>query len=366
MRVLIIADTDLDGTGAAAIITKYHELFKTQRHMFAAIVPRDEVDTYFPDRVELNKRFEDSEWVQSIFFKYDLVYICDTGLNTDEGNANLANILAPKVVYFDHHATNLERQRHYADRYKGFHIEEGPSCTAKIAYDTLVAHLESTNRNEKDIRQFKRLKKFSLLVNDLDLWYRKMLRSTELADYEAVVGPERGYAAWMEIAENPDVNTDDMSSVLEKVAKQKRQSLALAHATLVKHKGYKTPFHTCFVDDWASWVAGEICPKTGMIAMFDVRRKSLSFRVGPKYIGMEWHKATGTKPDCLDFAEPLGGGGHPQAAGVSTGECSPLFKQLSACLGELLLETYNDGREPADRRVRRADSSSRKSRPKRS
>ena len=83
---------------------------------------------------------------------------------------------------------------------------------------------------------------------------------------------------------------------------------------------------------------------TGLIAMFDVRRKNLGFRVGPRYLGTAWHKAKGTKPDCLDFAEPWGGGGHPQAAGISTGEASPIFKQLSEKLGEILLEDYHERR----------------------
>ena len=362
MKVFVIADTDLDGTGAATIITKYHRLFSNR-----SLVPpfkvqqRDTVEVYFPDRVELNKKFEDKAWVESVFNTYDLIYLCDTGLNSPEGNQNLGEILAPKVVYFDHHATNLARQEQYIDNYKGFHIEEGPSCTAKIAFDTLYAQLQE--EDESKSLEFRKLKKFSLLVNDLDMWYRQMIRSTELADYEAIVGPDVGYVTFLQICENPDANTPDMKQVLERVAKEKARSLALAQATLVKHKGYKTPFHTCIVDDWASWVAGEICPKTGMIAMFDISRKSLSFRVGPKYVGTEWHRANEPKPNCLEFAEPLGGGGHPQAAGVSTGEASPIFKQLSERLGEILLENYNErSRSTAERRVRRANSGSRKPR----
>lgn len=340
MRVLIIADTDLDGTGAAAIITKYHQLFNSRSKLPPfKIQERDNLEVYFPDRVELNKQFEDTEWTDKIWDTYDLIYLCDTGLNSDKGNENLGRI-ASKVIYFDHHEANLQRQEQYKDRYKGFHVEEGPSCTAKIAYDTLYSELK--NSDPEKAEKFRSLKKFSLLVNDLDMWYRRMIRSTELADYEAIVGPLRGYEAWLEIAENPDKNASDMAEVLETVKKQKERSLALARATLVKHKGYKTPFHTCIVDDWASWVNGEIGPKTGMLVMFDISRKSLSFRVGSKYVGTEWHDAKEPKPNCLDFAQPLGGGGHPQAAGVSQGESSPIFKQLSRRLGEILLEDYNE------------------------
>jgi hypothetical protein len=345
MRVLVIADTDLDGTGAAAIITKYHRLFAKRSKMPPfRMQERDVVEVYFPDRVTLNREFENRKLIQSIHDKYDLIYLCDTGLNSPEGNKNLGEILAPKTIYFDHHATNLDRQQEYADRYKGFYIEEGARCTAKIAFDTL-RHFLTVDGTVNQLKEFKKLQKFALLVNDLDLWYRKILRSTELADYEAIVGPEKGYAAWLEIAENPDSNTADMVEVLETVKKQKERSLALARATLVKHKGYKTPFHTCLVDDWASWVSGEICPKTGMLAMFDISRKSLSFRVGSKYIGTEWHDAKEPKPNCLHFAEVLGGGGHPQAAGVSTGEASPIFKELSRRLGELLLEVNDEGKK---------------------
>lgn len=341
MKILIIADTDLDGTGAAAIITKYHQLF-TRRSKLPPFRLQylDEIETYFPDRVELNKKFEDTAWTDNIWYTYDLIYLCDTGLNTDKGNENLGKI-ASKVVYFDHHETNLERQRPYIDRYHGFYVEEGGRCTSKMAYDVLLGILLGSAFPEK-VKQFQKLQKFALLVNDHDLFYRNIARSADLADYEAVVGPEKGYEVFLQICENPDANIDDMAEVLEEVAKEKRRSLSLARATLVKHKGYKTPFHTCFVDDWASWVSGEICPKTGMLAMFDLSRKSLSFRVGPKFIGTEWQRSTEPKPNCLHFAEPLGGGGHPQAAGVSTGEASPVFKQLSRRLGEILLEDYHE------------------------
>lgn len=346
MKVFIIADTDLDGTGAATIITKYHQLFQTKSHSIwrpFGVQPRDEIEVYFPDRVELNQKFEDSRWVDEIWNSYDLIYLCDTGLNTDIGNENLGRI-ASKVIYFDHHSTNLERQYNYADRYKGFHVEEGSSCTAKIAYDTLFADLQADSCRcppDKAI-QFRKLKKFSLLVNDLDLWYRTMPRSTELADYEAMVGPYKGYETFLQICENPDENPYHMQEVLNKVSAEKNRSLSLAKATLVKHKGYKVPFHTCIVDGWASWVAGEVCPKTGLLAMLDTSTKALSFRVGSKYAGTAWHDAKQPKPNCLEFAEPLGGGGHPQAAGVSTGEASPIFKQLSQRLGEILLEDYHE------------------------
>lgn len=348
MRILVIADTDLDGTGAAAIITKYHEIMAFRSKMPPFKLQKDTVEVYFPSRETLNKEFEDKKWAQHVHDKYDLIYLCDTGLNSAVGNKNLGEILAPKTIYFDHHETNRTRQERYIDNYKGFYVEEGPSCTAKIAYDVLYAGLMGSDPARAE--QFQKLKKFSLLVNDYDYFYRKMPRSTELADYEVMVGPEKGYVVLLQIVEDPDRNVEDMEEVLQQVAKEKRRSLAIAQATLVKHKGYKTPFHTCLVDDWSSWVAGEICPKSGLLAMFDLKRRTLSFRVGANYTGTAWHRAKGKKPDCLDFAEPLGGGGHPQAAGVSTGEASPIFKQLSQRLGEILLEDYN-GRQRRSRRT---------------
>lgn len=343
MRVLVIADTDLDGTGAATIITKYHELFSRRSLFTPWKIEKDTVEIHFPNRVQLNEEFANEKWIRHIDNKYDLIYLCDTGLNTREGNINLGTVLAPKTIYFDHHETNLKNQEDYKDRYKGFYVEEGERCTAKIAYDTLAELLgreTADNQPEGQARykKFREFKKFAGLVNDLDMWYRMFPRSSELGEYIAVVGAEKAYPRMLKIAATPDQNVDDMEEVLSRVASEKSRSLELAKSTLVKHKGYKTPFHTCMVDDWASWVAGEICPPSGMIAMFDVRYKTLSFRVGPKYIGMEWHKAKGKKPNCLDFAEPLGGGGHPQAAGVSTAEACAIFKKLSQRLGELLLE----------------------------
>lgn len=343
MRILVIADTDLDGTGAATIITKYHELFDRRSLLKPWKVEKDIVEIHFPSRTQLNEEFANEEWVRHVDAKYNLVYLCDTGLNTEAGNKHLGEILAFKTIYFDHHETNLQNQEAYRDNYKGFYVEEGERCTAKIAYDTLastLAHETSAHRLESRDRysKFRELKKFAGLVNDLDMWYRMFPRSSELGEYVAVVGAANAYPCMLKIATTPDVNVDDMEEVLSKVAADKARSLELAQATLIKHKGYKTPFHTCMVDDWASWVAGEICPVSGMIAMFDVRHKTLSFRVGSKYVGTEWHKAKGKKPNCLDFVIPLGGGGHPQAAGVSTAESCAVFKKLSQRLGEILLE----------------------------
>jgi len=349
MRVLIIADTDLDGTGAAAIITKYHELNTTRSLMPPFKVQADEIRTYFPERGDLNKNFEDEDWVRFIVKEHDLIYLCDTGLNSEKGNKNLGEIAAPKTIYFDHHASNLERQRPYIENFKEFHVEEGPRCTAKIAYDTLYARLYKNN--PKKASEFRELQKFALFVNDVDLAYWECPRALELADFVTIVGPKEAYIELLTVCTDPDSSTPFIDQMLKVVQDQKERSLHLAKATLVKHKGYKTPFYTCLVDDWASWVSTQIVAKTGMIAMFDVRRKSLSFRVSRRYAGEAWHKTKGKKPNCLDFAEVLGGGGHPQAAGVSSEEASPIFRELSKRLGELLLEVHkNDRRRSSAKR----------------
>jgi oligoribonuclease NrnB/cAMP/cGMP phosphodiesterase (DHH superfamily) len=341
MQVLVIADQDLDGTGSATIITKYWDLFVSRSAMPPFKVQREAfVSCSFPSRSELNEMFEDDKWVQDKFAAYDRIYICDTAPNSEKAIRNIGTILAPKVVYFDHHDTNRKRLLPFKDNFLSFNIEEGDRCSAKLTFDTLYAELCESNPDKAE--EFKGLRKFALLVNDLDMWYRKMPRSTELADFVAVVGPVAAYTELQKICYEPDTNTEAMTPVLDKIFKAKNNSLALAKATLVKHEGYKSPFYTCLVDDWSSWVAAELVAPNGLIAMFDIARKSLSFRVGPDYVGTEWHRAPEPKPNCLDFAELLGGGGHPQASGVSTGEASPIFKALSQRLGEILLEVYSE------------------------
>jgi len=337
-KVLIVADTDLDGTGSAVIITKFYEMFYGSKIPFKK---GTKIDAVFPSRKALDDYFSDSEWCEKIKAQYDHIYLCDTAPNNLEGCKNIGTILAPKMTIFDHHSTNLDRLQPYINNFTdasgwgGFNIIEGERCSARITFDVLR---ECSRGSDK----FNVFKKFAELVNDHDLWHRMLPRSTELADYVATVGAETAYHTFLRIADEPDMNVEDMEEVIGSVDKAKQSSLALAQATLVKHKGYKSPFYTCLVDDWASWVGSEVVAKTGLVAMFDIKRGSLSFRVGAKYRGTSWHKAKGTKPNALDFAEPLGGGGHPQAAGVGTGEASPIFKQLSEKLGELLLETYNE------------------------
>jgi len=362
-KVLIVADTDLDGTGSAVLITKFYEMFYSSKIPFKK---GHQIDVQFPDRRDLDVVFHEDSCKKMVEY-YDHIYLCDTAPNDLGACKNIGTILAPKMTIFDHHSTNLDRLQPYAKNFTdrnggGLHIIEGERCSAKIAFDTLKGTLY-----REPAAQYNVYKKFAGLVNDLDLWYRKFPRSTELADYVAVVGAEAAYPVLLQVADNPDKSVGDMEKVINSVNKAKRQSLGLAHATLVKHKGYKSPFYTCLVDDWASWVGSEVVAATGLVAMFDIRRKSLSFRVGARYTGTAWHKAKGKKPNALDFAELLGGGGHPQAAGVSTGEASPIFKQLSERLGEILLETYNErSRSTAKRRVRRANTGGRKPRAKRS
>jgi oligoribonuclease NrnB/cAMP/cGMP phosphodiesterase (DHH superfamily) len=338
MSILVIADTDLDGTGSAVLITKYYEMF------YGSSIPfkkGTQVEVMFPSRKSLDDLFSDAIWCEDIKAKYEHIYLCDTCPNSLKACENIGTILAPKMTIFDHHSTNLDRLEQYVQNFTdasgwcGLNIIEGERCSAKITFDVLR---EMSRASDK----FNVFKKFAGLVNDYDLWYRMFPRSTDLADYVATVGADRAYQTLLQIADDPDKNVEEMETLIAGVRKEKEKSLDLAYATLVKHKGYKTPFYTCMVDDWASWVGSEVVAKTGLVAMFDIRRKSLSFRVGSKYVGTEWHKVTGIKPNALDFAEPLGGGGHPQAAGVSTGEASPIFKQLSERLGEILLETYNE------------------------
>ncbi|MBD3261964.1 MAG: hypothetical protein GF334_09940 [Candidatus Altiarchaeales archaeon] len=340
MSILIIADTDFDGSGAATIITKFHEVLS------GGAEETPNIEVFFPERQYLNRIFEDEDWVKDVFKRYDKIYLCDTGLNSDKGNENLGNILAPKVIYFDHHTTNYENQKDYQHNYAGFHVKEGPDCTAKIAFDVLCRRLIEVD--VKKSNEFYKLEYFASLVNDIDMWYRKMPRSLELSDYVSYVGPLDAYNTFQEICYNPDENTPEITEALEKVSEEKESSLDLAKATLVEHTGYKTSFHSCIVDGWASWVAGEICPQDGLLAMFDLSNGSLSFRLGSNYVGMKWHEAEGTKPDCLDFAKPLGGGGHPQAAGVSAREVFPIFKELSRGLGEVLLEDYKMNDQDVD------------------
>jgi len=340
MRVLIIADTDLDGTGSAVVITKFIETLCDGNSLFTEGF---EVEVCFPAREDLDTIFNETN-CREMLKEYDRIYLCDTAPGSLDSCENIGTILASKIFIFDHHATNLQKLQPYAGNFASFnsgglYIIEGSRCSAKLAFDILKDTL-----SDQQAEKFSMLGRFVELVNDLDMWHREFPRSSELGDYVATVGPDFAYPILLQIAHNPDQNVDNMEEVVSQVLQKKEHSLELARATLVEHEGYTVPFHSCIVDNWASWVAGKICPASGMLVMFDIARKSLSFRVGSQYVGNNWHISEGPKPNCLDFAEPLGGGGHPQAAGVDVGDLSPIFKKLSERLGELLLETYNDGK----------------------
>jgi oligoribonuclease NrnB/cAMP/cGMP phosphodiesterase (DHH superfamily) len=337
MRILIVTDTDLDGVSSAIVISKYHELFDKSRWLRR----KPQVDVVFPTREDLNVMFSNEELCNSFVAEYDRIYLCDTCPDGGDACHNIGTILADQMTIFDHHATTIERLRPYITRLSkippaGFQVFEDGRCSAKIAFDVLRGSLYDTPAAKLDV-----LRRLVDLTNDIDMWHRKFPRSTQLADYVCAVGAKKAYPVIRSIVENLARDVADMSAVLRSVREARQKSLSLAKATLVKHKGYKKPFYTCLVDDHASSVGSDLVANTGLIAMFDIGGKTLHFRLGPRFTGTAWHKATGQKPDCLDFAVPLGGGGHHHAAGVSTNEALPIFKELSRHLGELLLEEYN-------------------------
>ena len=346
MRILVMADSDLDGVGTAAMIKWYYN------NCSAWYRPRAMVEVMFPTRSGFNGIFWSRDRVRRLSSGFDFVFICDLGLDSSQANQILAEELASKTIYIDHHPTTDVHQSQYKERYFMYAVEaEGGHCTAEIAYCLLVNspaaqpdgpffRLSTSKRT-----QFTQLHAFATLVTDLDLWYRKLPRSMELGDFVETAGPHRAFAELMKILPDFEKNTPTMEKYLEQAETKKQNSKALGEATLVQHDGYKMPFSTCFVDDYASWVGSELVDSVGLIAMMDVKGKTLHFRVGPRFVGTAWNKAKGTKPDSLDFAVPLGGGGHHQSAGVSEQEALPIFKELSRRFGEVLLEEYNNDRD---------------------
>ena len=339
MGILIIGDTDIDGTGAATIIRWYYQ----SKYLFPQLRPK--IKVWFPERTVLNERFADATWVRSVFHDNDLIYLCDTGPNSEEGNRNLGEILAPKTIYFDHHQTNYDRQEQYIKNYKGFYVKEGARCTAKIAFDTLLKEFDVPHSflATRRYRKFVKIKEFAQLVNDIDMWIRKYPRSTELADVVNALGPIRAHEEFNKICLTPGSNTEPMKDAIDRVRYKKVASLELGRATLVKHRNYKVPFYTAIINDFQSEVASELVHPKGMIACYNVNANTISFRIGSDYSGMKYSR--NTKISCLDFAELFGGGGHPQAAGISPSEAAKILKVMSKEMGRFLLEEEKNDRE---------------------
>ena len=336
--VLIIGDTDVDGTGAATIIRWYYQ----SKYLFPQLRPK--IKVWFPDRTVLNERFADATWVRSVAHDSDLIYLCDTGLNIEEGNKNLGEILASKTIYFDHHQTNFDRQEQYIKNYKGFYVKEGARCTAKIAFDTLLKEFDVPHSflATRRYRKFVKIKEFAQLVNDIDMWIRKYARSTELADVVSALGPNKAHEEFNKVCLTPGINTEAMKEALATVRHHKEASLKLGQSTLVKHKNYKVPFYTAIINGYQSEVASDLVHPRGMIACYNLDTNTISFRIGSEYSGMKYSR--NTKISCLDFAELFGGGGHPQAAGISPSEAAKILKVMSKEMGRFLLEEEKNGR----------------------
>lgn len=338
MKIMIIGDTDIDGTGAATIIKWYHECKNVR-------ILQPKIDVYFPNRTELNTKFDDEGWVKSIHAKYDLIYLCDTGLESKEGNKNLGTILAPKTIYFDHHESNFKRQEQYIKNFKGFYVKEGARCTAKIAYDVLLKEFEDPGSiwMTRKWRNFQKIKEFAHLVNDIDMWVRKYPRSTQLADVVTELGPYEAHDEFLEIALSPIQDTPVTLAAWEKAEHTKSVSRELGEATLVKHRNYKVPFYTAIINGYQSEVASNLVHPKGMIAVFNLVTKAVSFRVGSEFSGMKYSRNKNL--NCLDFAELFGGGGHPMAAGISPEATKGILKEMARSMGQFLLEEEKNERQ---------------------
>jgi oligoribonuclease NrnB/cAMP/cGMP phosphodiesterase (DHH superfamily) len=337
MKVLVIGDTDIDGTGAAVVIRWYYQ----SKYLFW----RPQITTMFPDREVLNEKFADESWAREITHNYDLVYLCDTGLNTEEGNHNLGEILAPQTIYFDHHQTNYDRQEKYLKNFKGFYVKEGSRSTTKIAFDTFLKEFDVPQSflATRHYRKFIKVKEFAQLVNDYDMWIRKYPRSTTLNDVVAALGPQKAYEEFVKICLTPGVNTEPMKEAIIQVRYQKQASLNLGKDTLVKHRNYKVPFYTAVVNGFQSEVASALVHPKGMIAVYNLETQTISFRIGAEYSGMKYNRNTDL--NCLDFAEMLKGGGHPQAAGIPASESTKILKLMSREMGRYLLEEEKNERQ---------------------
>ena len=134
-----------------------------------------------------------------------------------------------------------------------------------------------------------------------------------------------------------------MKDAIDRVRYKKKASLELGRATLVKHRNYKVPFYTAIIDDFQSEVASELVHPKGMIACYNVNANTISFRIGSDYSGMKYSR--NTIISCLDFAELFGGGGHPQAAGISPSEAAKILKVMSKEMGCFLLEEEKNDRD---------------------
>lgn len=338
MRIFVVADSDIDGLGASTILWWFYECRSGR-------LTRPSIEFTFPTREALNAMAENTFEMQRIADAYDRIYIFDTGVNSAKANENVGHFWAPKTVYIDHHETNADRQERFQGKYVGFHVVEGSRCTAKIAYDVLYRELAL--ENPKKAEKFAKIKEFADLVNDIDMWVRDYPRSSELADFvEAVKDKQQAFGNLKQICLTPTKNTDFMVETLLRVNEEKMASISLARSTLVKHEGYKCPFYTAFVDGYQSEAAAEVVHPRGIVAVYNVRSGTLSLRLGKELSGMKFYKH-GDNISCLEFAELFGGGGHPQAAGVSKREMTPILKAMSKALGVFMLEALQNDRRTA-------------------
>ncbi|UPM41986.1 DHH family phosphoesterase [Halocatena salina] len=317
---VVIADSDADGLGCAALIRTYHDDALTAEvdpTMAAHELPNHDVAIIPAAPHSLTD-------AQQQVIEYTsagvTVYICDLCPDRDSDIEPLSELTdhADSVRWFDHHQWTAEYERRV--RAAGVDLVVGDSeteCSTDVALESL------------DEAFSPRFQTLAAVTRDHDLWLREDPRSDDLADFAQWIAPE----IYVATVRRHGVDFPDAVEAYitrRRVEKERLIEKAVERAELreltVPSAGVGAPDNTDDDADETEDASAEEddTPLTvgvtyGRCSQNEVaealREQGADAAVVVKPSGPVSIRGTETFARCHEVAKAVGGGGHPKAAG---------------------------------------------------
>lgn len=325
-KAVVIADSDADGLGCAALIrSRYDDALTSgvDPTMAVSELPEHEVAIIPAAPHSLTD-------AQQQVIKYAsagvTVYICDLCPDRESDVEPLSALVehADSVHWFDHHQWTSEYERRV--RAAGVDLVVGDSeteCSTDVALDSLDYDFAS------------RFKALAAVTRDHDLWLREDPRSDDLADFAQWIAPEI-YVGTVRRHGVDFPDTVDEYITRRRVEKERLIEKAIERAELreltAPPAGNGTTQEHADTDEEetpdetenASDASGEDATLTvgvtyGRCSQNEVaealREQGADAAVVVKPSGPVSIRGTETFARCHEVAKAVGGGGHPKAAG---------------------------------------------------
>lgn len=311
-ETVVIADSDADGLGCAALIREAHDDIAPP-----AIDPTETIDIPDGDVALVPAKPHSLTDAQQRVTEYApegvTVYLCDLCPDRDSDIEPLPDLVAhaSEVYWFDHHQWGKEYERRVREADVELIVgDSDEECSTDVALRGLDHPFDP------------RFEELAAVTRDHDLWIRDDSRSGDLADFANWVAPET-YVATVRV-HGVDLPEPVQSYIKERrIEKQRLIEQAVERAEM-RDIEIRTATETEAAEDSSSTTTDESreitvgitygrCSQNEVAEM--LREKGADAAVIVKPSGSASIRGTETFKRCHEVAAGVGGGGHPKASG---------------------------------------------------